>query len=358
MLLIKKILQNCAISPKGKYYSSTGKAWAVCSKMPIFKNTPPPPIPTIRKASSSSDGSFVNKKILFAILVFLPGLKHVEASDIGSSVSADNCTFYKTFSEPVDCRDYDKQSYTRTYGLKYCSAFLSKDNDWSLELKNWRKKTSVCLQEMLRDNPKRIAPGCDQLLEFAFDTHPICYKQAGICDLSPSDQLQILATVSVEDVLQNRRDSFIQFLNVTLACVANVWTPAIKDLFSRVFDGTRGDNILQQQGAMILSFMPVDSQHEADDFALSVLPTLIFDKPFTGGSSLVLEMNNRGSLEGRNSAIYAYKPLDKQTFVRSIEALPEISQDVRTKAAANYSEKPSPSQIRAALEAAKAYGKK
>lgn len=79
------------------------------------------------------------------------------------------------------------------------------------------ENTGQCLQEMIYDNrSKRISP-CTQLEEFAFDVHPICYKQYNICALDASDIYNILSVVRAIDYAT--RKSLSQLVNVGLACL-------------------------------------------------------------------------------------------------------------------------------------------
>ncbi len=293
----------------------------------------------------------MGKEILtLAIFIAINALP-VRATESNPVPSGENCLFYKEFSQPIGCQNYEQQSYIRTYGLKYCTLFLSQKERWPVELNRWREQTSVCLQEMLLDNPKRLKPGCYQLQEFAFDTHPICYKQAGICSLSPNNLLKIIKVIEMNDLRENGRNSLVQSLNV-LACIASVWTFEMNDLFSRIFEGTRNQSEqLRHQGAEIISHMPVSSLTKANEFALIVLPFLVFKERFDGNEMV---LNSLG-MEAKLPAILSYKAPTEREFDKFVAASKDFSPQVKQKAKLNYTEKPTPQQIIEALKAAKLF---
>lgn len=128
----------------------------------------------------------------------------------------DDCNFYIEAEKTVQCKNRGSD-YLTNYGFFYCNEFKKASKAWSKKAQDWTKDTGLCLQEMLFDNRiKRISP-CPQLEEFAFDAHPVCYKQYKICDLTFEDIVSILDVVRGVDYLT--RKSATQAINVGLACI-------------------------------------------------------------------------------------------------------------------------------------------
>jgi hypothetical protein len=78
---------------------------------------------------------------------------------------------------------------------------------------------------MIADNEKRyVAEGCKQLKEFAFDTHPICYKQYGVCQLPIVDKSKIVKLILKNDFLSDlgkeTRATLMQTINVLASCLS------------------------------------------------------------------------------------------------------------------------------------------
>lgn len=151
------------------------------------------------------------------ILVFL--------FSINSFASDQNCDFYKSKNKEFQCSGQD--NYLLDYGLKYCERFteLESNEKSSKELKGWISRTRLCLQEMIRDNEKRYKnEGCKQLKDFAFDVHPICYKQYGVCNLSLTDKSRVAKILVKNDFItdfeKEKRATFMQMGNVLTSCLA------------------------------------------------------------------------------------------------------------------------------------------
>ncbi len=156
---------------------------------------------------------------IFLILLFLWMIETFALAEVGE------CGFYQTKNKDFFCESSD--NYLIDYGYKYCERFTKLENEEtsSLELKSWISKTRVCLQEMIAENEKRYqAEGCKQLKEFAFDTHPICYKQYGVCNLPLIDKSKIVKLILKNDFLSDlgkeKRATFLQTINVVAKCLS------------------------------------------------------------------------------------------------------------------------------------------
>lgn len=140
------------------------------------------------------------------------------------SKSNDECKFYVDTDKKIRCPG--DSNYLLSYGYKYCSRFseLGSHKASSKELNTWISKTRICLQEMITENEKRHENRCDQLKEFAFDVHPICYKQYGVCSLGVLDLSKVAKVLVkndfVTDFEQTKRASFMQMGNVLTSCLA------------------------------------------------------------------------------------------------------------------------------------------
>lgn len=156
---------------------------------------------------------------IFLILLFLSAIETVALAEDGE------CLFYQNKNKDFFCEGSD--NYLIDYGYKYCERFTKLENEarTSLELKSWISKTRVCLQEMIAENEKRYqVEGCKQLKEFAFDTHPICYKQYGVCNLPLIDKSKIVKLILKNDFLSDlgkeKRATFLQTINVAAKCLS------------------------------------------------------------------------------------------------------------------------------------------
>lgn len=158
------------------------------------------------------------KKVSLILLFFL-----INSSTLYSRVSITpskkNCSFYLDFEKERQCSSQKKKpsEYLATYGYKYCSRFLRERVKWKGKLKKWNLETGVCLQEMLYNNKRRIKP-CSQLESFAFDVHPICYKQYGFCELESEDRQKIFKILSKLDIAEKFKINLVQFINISLSC--------------------------------------------------------------------------------------------------------------------------------------------
>lgn len=237
---------------------------------------------------------FKSKHSRYTVAIFLIAFAlKLEASPIPSS---ENCEFYKFFREPRECKDYEK-SYTRTYGLYYCQAFLEKRTEWRGSLVEWTKSTSLCLQEMLANNVSRVEPSCDQLLEFAFDSHPICYKWAGICKLSNAEKWKVVSVVRIIDISDNKRNSVSQLMNVVAKCMDYLWTENVDKFVNRLFFSTRNFSVSERKEASeLLRIMPQD-RRESDEYVVHVFPSLLFSKDFDGMEMAVEKYNSHLDFE-------------------------------------------------------------
>lgn len=133
----------------------------------------------------------------------------------------ENCSYYSACLEAkLPCGE---AGYGLGYGEKYCNAFANNPG-FSVAGVTWVNSTMLCLQKHLASlSTKGLASmTCDALTDDAFASHPACYTQPGasICDLGPSDALQVLRTISATDLLSSR--AIKQEASVVHTCVLHV----------------------------------------------------------------------------------------------------------------------------------------
>lgn len=189
-----------------------------------------------------------------------------------------SCVFYEKAEAEVHCKGRGSD-YLIGYGQYYCNAFRTKLPEWKgrPKLTEWTTNTGMCLQEMLFDNrKKRLGPDCNQLEEFAFDAHPICYKQYGICKLSISDEYAIFDVVKLIHLVTRR--SVAQIDNVILACLGDWLSPEEKASYNQVFLGTESQPETTRRLAISLfEKAPSDSKESRRNYFKKLLPEVTFN---------------------------------------------------------------------------------
>jgi len=157
---------------------------------------------------------------------------------VARTPSMESCDFYLDMEKELHCSEQSNNgsTYLTLYGHKYCARFRRMSGDWTGKPKEWVDRTGMCLQEMLADNSKRIAP-CSQMEEFAFDAHPICYKQYGFCELDAKYRDQIMDEVSAIDIIEQPRRTLTQVINVATKCG---FGKNMEVLFEHILHGANG----------------------------------------------------------------------------------------------------------------------
>ncbi len=144
--------------------------------------------------------------------------------------SSSSCDFYIQMEKKLQCdpvfwpeKPYtearEQSKYLISYGHKYCLKFKAsaeKSND--PQYKKWVQDTMYCLQKILQDPPISLKT-CQDLEQFAFNSHPLCYEQSGFCRLSLKAKKSIAEMVKVRDLMTNPKRNLRQILQTGLACV-------------------------------------------------------------------------------------------------------------------------------------------
>lgn len=186
---------------------------------------------------------FVNNKLSYVlfvpILIFFSlrvysSVENSTAATIWEKPNFPYCTFYRSVDNDLKCSKQGN-NYLIDYGEFYCKKFSEKLDVWDGDLKTWAQKTGQCLQEMIYDNRAKRFDSCQSLEDFAFDSHPICYKQNGICKLSYSQIFEIFKVVEIIHVLKYKTNSWSQFENVFLECTSFVISKNEKRVMNNLF---------------------------------------------------------------------------------------------------------------------------
>eukprot|EP00824_Muranothrix_gubernata_P015829 TRINITY_DN33082_c0_g1_i1.p2 TRINITY_DN33082_c0_g1~~TRINITY_DN33082_c0_g1_i1.p2 ORF type:complete len:214 (+),score=39.63 TRINITY_DN33082_c0_g1_i1:23-643(+) len=137
---------------------------------------------------------------------------------------AGSCSWYHDCLEQV--HPCGEEGYAEGYGLVYCRRFKERAEALDEKGRTWVNATMLCLQNALVPFLRSQHAPCDDILDAAFDSHPICYTQpdpsrpdVSICYLfSPWDIWNILTTVKVADLFRPR--SIKQIAQVVKICTA------------------------------------------------------------------------------------------------------------------------------------------
>jgi|MDSW01.2.fsa_nt_gb hypothetical protein len=120
------------------------------------------------------------------------------------------CSEYRAFDDCQMCEMYScleaqnglncgDRGYFRGYGQKYCARFSAITGEFMSDAgRQWLANVRSCLldevESLLEDTSS-----CKDIRQGAFDSHPGCYVQSGLCSLPPSDWGHIVATISPWD---------------------------------------------------------------------------------------------------------------------------------------------------------------
>ncbi len=99
--------------------------------------------------------------------------------------NSSECDFYQQLDSEYQC---ENKGYPINFGYKYCIKFINKKSSFSAEGQQWLANTRECLINELKNTSFN---NCQELKDFAFDSHNNCYEQAGFCSLSKKDRKQL-----------------------------------------------------------------------------------------------------------------------------------------------------------------------
>lgn len=146
------------------------------------------------------------------------------------------CSFYATCAEATWSCGPD--GYPLAYGLKNCNKFMDRLSHFSANGQAWIMRVLTCLQDFLVAPLSSCNTTCTLIYNEAFDSHPQCYLQAGVCSLSLADMVQLVITVNT-DLFAG--PALKQALTVAGGCIAQ-YIDLIKQEISSLERGDRGGN--------------------------------------------------------------------------------------------------------------------
>ncbi len=144
-----------------------------------------------------------------------------------------SCLFYEDCMESkISC---GANGYAIGYGKKYCTKYSNRLSSFTSQGQDWIHETMNCLQKALVTPLQNCDSTCETLRQIAFASHPSCYINAGVCDLSANDWYQIFTTVA-KDLFNE--DGFIQAIKTTKDCLPTIIN-RIENQLASTIDFTR-----------------------------------------------------------------------------------------------------------------------
>nr|CAG8477417.1 150_t:CDS:2 [Entrophospora candida] len=139
-------------------------------------------------------------KLLSTIAIIIPCIivifLTVHITGDCNNPAPNSCNFY------TDCLEKKfhcgATGYQIKYGLKYCEKFKNSSNLFTSRGKKWITDTMLCLQNALVPTYNSNATTCSEITKTAFDSHPDCYVNSGLCNI-PKDWYNIFATIGVHE---------------------------------------------------------------------------------------------------------------------------------------------------------------
>jgi hypothetical protein len=182
--------------------------------------------------------------------------KPLDAETLCNKAGTAGCDYYQKRHDDYvsrhSCCD-EKSSppdYYLEYGLKYCVRFTKETNpNLSPKGQAWLQKARCNLQRMMEDDLQRhpeLEQNADKFREFAFDTHPQAYLDAGLADLSLSDWWQIAKTPDIEEwgSLETWKQAFETGGGIANKTAGDAWdwtkdtSSEARDWIKNFFDGS------------------------------------------------------------------------------------------------------------------------
>jgi hypothetical protein len=117
-----------------------------------------------------------------------------------------SCSFYRDCAEAqLGC---GAGGYPIQYGEKNCNKFQNNLNSFSAAGQAWIFDTMLCLQQAMVPVLQTCTADCASFSSAAFDSHPGCYVNSGVCGLGCSDIIALFFTVK-EDLLVSPKQIFL-----------------------------------------------------------------------------------------------------------------------------------------------------
>lgn len=100
--------------------------------------------------------------------------------------SKNNCSYYQLAEEQLQCGN---KSYMIGTAYPQCLYYLKISKFLNHEIQNWFPQIRYCLQNEIEQNLHSIT--CDNINDFALNSHVNCYVSLGYCELSFLSKLQL-----------------------------------------------------------------------------------------------------------------------------------------------------------------------
>ncbi|XP_060586333.1 uncharacterized protein LOC132742066 [Ruditapes philippinarum] len=126
----------------------------------------------------------------------LAGAASVDVDQWCYNPSGNDCTWYKKCLVKRFPCEASGDSYAIAFGDSICNDFGKYQAEFSDLGKRWIDETRACLQKQLAPVLFKEKLTCQEIQDYAFQTHPICYNipppgSPSFCDLPFSDWLHI-----------------------------------------------------------------------------------------------------------------------------------------------------------------------
>ncbi|CEJ93624.1 hypothetical protein VHEMI09202 [[Torrubiella] hemipterigena] len=107
-----------------------------------------------------------------------------------------DCGFYASCAEAAwHC---GPNGYPIGYGLKNCQKFMNRLDQFTTDGQAWIFRVLTCLQKFLVGPLSSCDSTCDSIKTQAFDSHPVCYVDSGVCSLGLWDNVQLVITINTD----------------------------------------------------------------------------------------------------------------------------------------------------------------
>ena len=194
-----------------------------------------------------------------------------------------SCNFYEDCVEKrLECGS-GEDGYALAYGKKYCNNYNSPkvDGMMSENMKEWRDCVRICLQEALVPHLKDPELTCQNVSEIAFESHPNCYTDCGVCNLVSIKLNRAIYKAVCDDLvcynqLKDKR-FWVQSLKTMKQCASSS-IAGIKMTFEKALSSGRAlaseivEDVLSVVDTKIQSFVDENIGFYPKDFVLDVFP--------------------------------------------------------------------------------------
>lgn len=153
---------------------------------------------------------------------------------LNTKITDKNCDYYHLLENKVKCGE---TGYLMKYGNYYCNIYLQDSDSYSD--KKWQKAVRKCLQHSINNfllklfmvpPPHNKSLSCEELENFAFDSHVDCYVNP-----DPNDESISFCNVPFFDRLKIVMTAFSEFKNsITWKQVFSVAKKCVRTLLNEI----------------------------------------------------------------------------------------------------------------------------